>query len=134
MSTIGEAPLWVSLLFLSHEIITRVLPALITIWLATTAVSVYRVAARPRHASRRAPQFAPHAGACDVARGGQHGGRSLVHRLQHLLRVLYIGGPDMKRRPADDATRRPPHVTTVIYVAARALIRETHADLSLWGG
>ena len=47
---------------------------------------------------------------------------------------VYIGGPDMKRRPADDATRRPPHVTTVIYVAARALIRETHADLSLGGG
>ena len=44
LSTVGEAPLWVSLLFLSHEIITRLLPSLIAIWLATTAVGLWRLA------------------------------------------------------------------------------------------
>ena len=58
LSTLGEAPLWISMLLLAHEVVTRVLPCLLGISIATVALGWY-VALIPSFARRTAVRPSP---------------------------------------------------------------------------
>ena len=121
VSTLGEAPIWISLILLAHEITTRVLPFLLAIWCACTLVSTTRFAHRSLRTVFRSRLFTP--------------GRVALRIAANIIAALiYIACHAVVGAFVSEARLRFPRVAVTVYEAAQTLARVTYADLSRWGG
>ena len=128
ISTLGEAPVWLSLLLLAHEVATRIIPFLTAVWFATAVMSTGRCAYDALHALFHSTVFTPARVVLRVAANIVAAGVYLVY---HVLFTTFI---TLVSEGASASKSRLTRRITVVRVVARALVHSTYADLSRLGG
>jgi hypothetical protein len=134
--TLGEAPLWISLVLLVHEIATYIVPNLAALSIATLAVPVLRAA---------------HAGTCHVCSHPLAAPARVTVRIviNTIVVFLYLSAnlavntfvsegavwpPPLQRDAPSPSCTRLRHAAHAVSTTLRALLHGSWADLSRWGG
>ena len=134
--TLGEAPLWISLVLLVHEIATCIVPNLAALAIVTLAVPALRIA---------------HGGACRVCSHPLAAPARVAVRIvvNTIVVVLYLSAnlaistfvsegaawpPPLQRDVRSPSCMRMRDAARAVSATLHALARGTWADMSRWGG